>query len=104
MCMEVSVRVQLTVPLRPAVLLLYFPVHCLVTNAAFILVKRKQCRFVIFNIILTRNSAAVLMLSEWALIDVFTSPVIFCGKSAGITGDRCNVNWNNNGNNSLSLR
>lgn len=71
MCMEVSVRVQLTVLLRPAVLLLHFPVHCLVTNAGFILVKWKRCRFVIFNIILTRNSAAALMLSEWALIDVF---------------------------------
>lgn len=71
MCMEVSVRVQLTVPLRPALLLLYFPAHCLVTNAGFILVKWKRCRFVIFNIILTLNSAAVLMLSEWAPIDVF---------------------------------
>lgn len=104
MCMEVSVRVQLTVPLRPAVLLLYFPVHCLVTNAGFILVKWKWCRFVIFNIIFTHNSAAVLMLSEWALIDVFTSPVIFYGNSVDITRDRCNVNWNNNRNNGLSLR
>lgn len=76
MCMEVSVSVQLTAPPRLAVLLLYFPVHCLMTNAGFILVKWKGCSFIIFNTIFTCNSAAVLILSERAPIDGFMSPVI----------------------------
>lgn len=77
-CMEVSVSEGLTAPLRPAVLLPYFPAHCLVTNAGFILVKWKGCSFIISNTIFASNSAAVLLTpSERALIDGFMSPVIF---------------------------
>lgn len=69
MCMEVSVRVQLTAPPRPAPPRLCFPVHCLVTNAGFILVKCKRRGFIIFQSIFTCNGRtdAVWMGSDWCL-------------------------------------
>lgn len=92
-----------TAALRLAVLLLYSPAHCLVTNAGFILVKWKGCSFIIFNTIFMCNSVAcadaVWKGSDWWL-HVSSD---FCWKSVDITWDRCNVNWNNKRNNSRSL-